>query len=475
MTVATDNPTEEKVNVGSDSKKFDFNACTKEELIEKVPQWYDGKDPKNRDAFLTLADNDPVAFERIDKMLHEDSSGEEPPKEEPKSDEKSEPSEENADSEASKEDADDFIEIQSLKLRRNQLGTFLKNRSPEEALLLKLDAHDHAERTIVDLKERNNGLSSQTMKLREQLIESRKQPSKTEQKEEIEPDDFDFDRDEADLYDPDQQEKFLSNYEKMLKRLTEGKTQPDVKSDQKGETLNPDEQELYKQLEKNSIQREFDEINDLQRSVPELQFSDGSTFQQKDRQLLEFRQKVANVLGVTSNINAHEQYNSNPKIRQLCEARGITEPPELDKWAEIVKVRQQRNHNLNNYAQQIGKKSIEIPNFIGNTYLDIYNKMVPVGGYDKGKLTAQIKQHEDAARKKDANESRYVTEPPPQVSNTGNSELGQMNEADLNNLIARYGQKGINSISSDEAKLLLKLTEEQGFPAPLELMQKAKG
>lgn len=475
MTVATDNPTEEKVNVGSESKKFDFNACTKEELIEKVPLWYEGKDPRNRDAFLTLADNDPVAFERIDKMLHEDSSGEEPPKEEPKSDEKSEPSAENADPEAPEEDTDDFIEIQSLKLRRNQLGTFLKNRSPEEALLLKLDAHDHAERTIVDLKERNNGLSSQTMKLREQLIESRKQPSKTEQKEEIGPDEFDFDREEADLYDPDQQEKFLSNYEKMLKRLKEGKTQPEVKSDQKGETLNPDEQELYKQLEKNSIQREFDEINDLQRSVPELQFSDGSTFQQKDRQLLEFRQKVANVLGVTSNINAHEQYNSNPKIRQLCEARGITEPPELDKWAEIVKVRQQRNHNLNNYAQQIGKKSIEIPNFIGNTYLDIYNKTVPVDRYDKGKLTAQIKQHEDAARKKDANESRYVTEPPPQVSNTGNTGLGQMNEADLNNLIARYGQKGINSISSDEAKLLLKLTEEQGFPAPLELMQKAKG
>jgi len=473
MTTETiDNPTQEKINVGSDSKEFDFNNCTTEELFEHVELWKQGKDRKNGDKFLLLDENDPVAYERINNMLIAGKS-EGPPKEDTEKaveqETKSEPKTEEV-----KED-DDFIEIPAIKLRKNQLGTFLKNRSPEEALRLKLEAHDHAERTIVDLKERNNGLSNQTLKLREQLIESKKQPPpKAEVEEETTPDEFDFNREDADLYDPDQQEKFLSNYEKMLKRLKQGTPPVDPKQEEQKVEQSSDEQELLNQLTNRSLQEEFDEINDLQRAVPELRFSDGSTFQQKDQQLLAFRQKVASVVGVTDYVKAHQQYLSNPQVRQLCDARGITEPPELDKWNAIVQVRIKRNDNMNNYAQRIGKKSVEIPNFMGNTYIDNYNKMNKSVGFDKEKLSAQIKQHEDAERKKDDNNSRYVTEPPPEASHTSNAELGQVSEADVLALINRYGAKGIDSISSDEARLLVRLNEVQGNDQPLDLLKKAK-
>lgn len=472
MTTETiDNPTEEKkVAMGSDSKEFDFNNCTTEELFEHVELWKQGKDRKNGDKFLLLDENDPVAYERINNMLIAGKS-EDPPKEE-KTVEKETPSEPKP--EEVKED-DDFIEIPTIKLRKDQLGTFLKNRSPEEALRLKLEAHDHAERTIVDLKERNNGLSNQTLKLREQLIESKKQlPPKAEVEEETTPDEFDFNREDADLYDPDQQERFLSNYEKMLKRLKQGTPPVAPKQEKQKEEQSSDEQELLNQLTNRSLQEEFDEINDLQRAVPELRFSDGSTFQQKDQQLLAFRQKVASVVGVTDYVKAHQQYLSNPQVRQLCDARGITEPPELDKWNAIVQVRIKRNDNMNNYAQRIGKKSVEIPNFMGNTYIDNYNKMNQNAGFDKEKLNAQIKQHEDAERKKDNNNSRYVTEPPPEASHTSNAELGQVSEADVLALINRYGAKGIDSISSDEARLLVRLNEVQGNDQPLDLLKKAK-
>ena len=476
MTVATtDNPTDEKVKVGSesDSKKFDFNTCTKEELVERVKLWEQGKDPKGRDAFCLLNEKDPVAYERVDKMLIGESKSEEPPKAQLPAEEVEKPSE--SKTEEGTENDDDFIEIPSLKLRKDQLGTFLKNRSPQEALLLKLDAHDHAERTIVDLKERNNGLSSQTLKLREMLIESKKHPPKAEVKEEIKVDEFDFDRNEVDLYDPDQQEKLLTNYEKLLQKLKKGEPPAELKQEVKTKEISSDEKELVTQLENTSLQREFDEINDLQRAAPELRFSDGSTFQQKDRQLLEFRQKVANIVGVTDYVKAHEQFLSNPQVRQLCEARGIVEPPELDKWGAIVKVRSTRNNNINNYAHQIGKKAIEIPNFVGNTYLDIYNRTAPKAGFDKVKLNDQIRSHEEAERKKDAHEARYVTEPPPNASHASNAELGQMNENDILNIVNRYGSKGIGSISSDEAKMLIRLNEIQGIDTPLDLMQKAKG
>lgn len=476
MTTATiDNPTEEKkVNMGSDSKKFDFNNCTSEELFEHVELWRQGKDRKNGDEFLLLDEKDPVAYERINNMLLSGKSVD-PPKEdtekvvEKESESETKPEEETED--------DQFIEIPSIKLRKDQLGTFLKNRSPQEALLLKLEAHDHAERTIVELKERNNGLSSQTLKLREQLIESKKQPPpKAEIEEESTPDEFDFNREDADLYDPDQQEKFLSNYGKMLKILKQGNQPASPKSDNTKKELSSDEQELLNQLTNRSLQEEFDEINDLQRAVPELRFSDGSTFQQKDQQLLAFRQKVASVVGVTDLVKAHQQYLANPQTRQLCEARGITEPPELDKWNAIVQVRIKRNDNINNYAQQIGKKSIEIPNFVGNSYVDNYNKMNTGNtGFDKEKLNAQIKQQEEAQRKRDNSQSRYVTEPPPEASHTSNAELGQMSEADILNVVNRYGSKGIDSISSDEAKLLLRLNEVQGIDNPIDLLQKAKG
>jgi hypothetical protein len=470
MTTDTiDNPTEEKVNVGSNSKKFDFNNCTAEELFEHVELWRQGKDRKNGDEFLLLDEKDPVAYDRINNMLIAGKS--DPPKEDTKEvveDEKI------SESKPEVKEDDDFIEIQSIKLRKDQLGTFLKNRSPEEALLLKLDAHDHAERTIKDLKERNNGLSSQTLKLREKLIESKKQPPpKAEVKEEDSPDEFDFNREDADLYDPDQQEKFLSNYEKMLKKLKQG-IPVDLKQEEVKKEQPSVEQELLNHLKDRSLQEEFDEINDLQRAVPELRFSDGSTFEQKDQQLLAFRQKVAAVVGVTDTVKAHQQYLSNPQVRQLCEARGILEPPELDKWNAIVQVRIKRNDNMNNYAQRIGKESVEIPNFMGNTYIDNYNKMNLNVGFDKEKLNTQIKQHEEAERKRDDSQSRYVTEPPPEASHTSNAELGQYSETEILNIANRYAAKGIDSISQDEARLLVRLNEIQDNPQPLDLLQKAK-
>lgn len=473
MATATDNPTEEKVKVGSDSKIIDFNTCTAEELAEHVNLWHQDKDKKNRDRFCLLQENDPVAYDRIDKMLL--GINEEPPKETLPAEEKNEDDKTSETKTEEVNEDDDFIEIPSIKLRKDQLGTFLKNRSPQEALLLKLDAHDHAERTIVDLKERNNGLSNQTLKLREQLIESKKQPPKAEVHEEIKIDEFDFNREDADLYDPDQQEKFLSNYEKLLQKVKQGNPPAEQKSAEKENETSTDEQELLNQLTNQSLQIEFDEIDDLLRAVPELRFSDGSTFQQKDQQLLAFRQKVANVVGVTNTVKAHEQYLNNPQVRQLCEARGITEPPELDKWGAIVKVRIKRNDNMNNYAQQIGKKSVEIPNFVGNTYLDIYNKMNLQVGIDKDKLNTQIKQYEITEKKKDEQESRYVTEPPPEASHANNSELGQISEADFMALLKRYEHNGISSISSDEAKYLIRLNETQGYDNPLDLLQKAKG
>lgn len=470
-TETLDNPTEEKVKVGSDSKTIDFNTCTPEELAEHVELWHQDKDKKNRDAFLLLDQKDPVAYDRIDKMLHGESV-DIPPKEEKSEEEEEKPSE--SKTEEGTENDDDFIEIPTLKLRKDQLGTFLKNRSPQEALLLKLDAHDHAERTIIDLKERNDGLSSQTLKLREQLIESKKQPPKVEVKEEVKADEFEFDRDEIDLYDPDQQEKFLSNYDKLLHKVKQKSIPAELKQIEPKKELSSDEQELTIQLENNSLQREFDEINDLQRAIPELRFSDGSTFQQKDTQLLEFRQKVATTVGVTDLVRAHEQYLNNPQVRQLCEARGITEPPELDKWGAIVKVRSTRNNNINNYAKQIGKRAIEIPNFVGNTYLDNFNKMNLNVGFDKEKLKNQIKVHEDAEKKKD--QSNYVTEPPPNASHTGNAELGvQLSQSEFDNLLGRYSKKGVEAISSDEARYLIKLNEIQGLEHPLDLLQKAKG
>lgn len=470
MTTATaDNPTQEDVNVGSDSKIFDFNSCSKEEFLEKYELWRNGKDPKGRDAFCLLQEKDPVAYERIDKMLLGNS--ESPPKED-KKEEEEKPSELKDEPKVEEGKEDDFIEISNLKLRKDQLGTFLTNRSPEEALLLKLDAHDHAERTIVDLKERNNGLSTQTLKLREQLIESKKHPPKVETKEEIKPEEFDFNRDEIDLYDPDQQEKFLSNHEKLLQKLKDGNKPPAVKQTEPKKELSSDEQDLLIQLENNSIQREFDEINDLQRAVPELRFSDGSTFQQKDQQLLAFRQKVASVVGVTDHVKAHQRFLSDQQVRQLCEARGIIEPPELEKWSAIVRVRQQRNKNMNEYAQQIGKKTVEIPNFVGNTYLDIYNKTAPKSAFDKETLNTQIKAQEQVEKKKD--ESRYVSEPPPNASQPSNIDIGQVNESDVMNSLERYRVKGVEAISADEARVLLKYVDVQGAPRPLDLLQKAK-
>lgn len=471
-TTQTDNPTEEKVAMGSDSKKIDFNSCTPEELFEHVELWHQGKDHKNRDEFLLLDEKDPVAYERINNMLVAGKS-DVPPKEKQKDIEDETPPE--TKSEEDVQEDDEFIEIPNIKLRKDQLGTFLKNRSPEDALRLKLEAHDHAERTIVDLKERNSGLSSQTLKLREQLIEAKKQPPpKAEVKEEENTEEFDLNIKEVDLYDPDQQEKFLTSYEKMRKKIKQGSDPVASKQEIVEEKQLPDEQEIINQLTNRSLQEEFDEINDLQRVAPELQFSDGSTFQQKDQQLLAFRQKVASVVGVTDTVQAHQQYLSNPQVRQLCEAKGIIEPPELDKWNAIVQVRVNRNKNINDYAQQLGKKAVEIPNFVGNTYKDNFYKMNLKVGVDKEKLNAQIRQHEDAERKKESDKSRYVSEPPPEASHASNAELGQMNESDIMNIINRYGSKGVESISSEEARLLIRLNETQGIDSPAKLLQKAK-
>lgn len=542
-TTAGSHPTEGENNNVTEVVRFDWENGTLEQFDEIVVT---GKDAKAQNDWLLASPNDPK-FERINKLLDDRESGTYTP---PSTDDGTKPDEsgnDGGDGSSSSEGGtekppesgttqeggtDDpakppeLVEVNGLKISKDLLGTFLKNHDVNDAIKLALEAQRNGQNFIDDLKPKYNQLQDTTVNLRKQLIEARQkiegleqeaserkaQPPQQEQRQpinisEIETVDFD----NLDAYDPTEMEKVIGKFKAVKEKISElnkqietapPQKQPKVEPKPTGDQTPPakkESPEVKEQLDaifQSSIDRELDEIADLQRAVPALRSN--VPFKDLDIQVANFQAGVAGVAGLDPNSGAdmakaaatyYSQTPEGDQLRELCKIRGVNPPDEIEKWSEIMKFRKVRSANIAERARQeedivlskTGKKvsvnPYEVAQIKGNTYLDLYNSANPVD-VNRIALNAKVESHREAASTAAASQNSHVPEPGPNTGTQPATPASSMSEEDLTKLFIRY-RDSPNSITKDEAAFMLETARNNNFTNSHglldDLIKRAKG
>jgi len=504
---------EEKGSQENQVQPFDVATCSLDDFEKEVIH---GKQFLVRDEWLTAGDdeNHPV-FGRINKMINDRASGKVP------SESGSEGGQSSGEVESKKEgDQDkgaggdaggaegkqntetevDFVELEKVKIPKELLGTYIKNRSTDEAVIEALKGKVEADKFISELRGRHDGLASTTISLRQQLAEAQRKLKEAEsrpaapaggqpasQNAQSEDEEIDFDSDAA-LFDSEVQEKFKGQMEKAKKLIASYKErlskpqehQAASATDKGGEKkadVPPEVAEQNKALADLSRETELLEISDLQRHVPEMRTQ--RPFKAIDLDVHNFQLKVGSVAGGGDYAAAVRTYYSNTpqgeQLRANCEAQGVKPPAEIDTWAKIITLRTERNKNIESYRKNqstiLGRElnPYEVGVLPNNTYLDMYQRS-STPDLNKLKLQSRIEGHKEAERAAAA-AGQHVPEPPPSEGNPVHTSAAMMSEKEINDLIT----KPIEKMSTDEAKMVLEMCKSIDAPIPKTLIEKAKG
>lgn len=501
--VKKDNPADNAdmgSNDNSNNQPLDLASCTLEQFDAEI---ISGNNRKLRDEYLSLPDDDPVAV-RINTLLDNRANGTDDGAENTGDDPAQQGDATGGDAEkpnadgqppASEGDSDEFVEVKSLKVRKSLIEKYLPNRTPDEAAAELIKASGYQEGTIQGLKERNDGLATKTLSLRDQLDAERKAKEAAERratelaqlKHEAETtvEEFDFNEDEdIDLYDPDQQERALSLLRKAKKTIDDlksgkAKQQPpegnSPSAPQQGKKP-PVDSERIKDLRDIATQREYNEIADLQSDVPELRMD--VPFQKVDEQVYNFRVGVMKTLGVESwSEAANAYYADNPQgnqLRETCKLRGVQPPADIETWEKIIDVRKERIKNIEDRAKVEGKNQYEVAPLPYNTYRDIYKRNRPAT-VDLGALKRKADIDAQIANSKSQNSRQTVPEP----QSNENSRFTDVNTTPDEQLsfLAKKLAADPNSLSTEECKQIVAFAVRTGDEEvlPEVVLRKSKG
>ena len=526
-------------NEGDKSTVIDLMTCTLEDFDKEVL----GDNKKLRDDWLAAGpDTKDEGFIRINKMLKEREEGTyTTPEGGPKPSEKqggkgaeggSENPPETGSEQGGENQVEETVEVNGLKISKSLLGTFLVNHEPLEAVKLALEAQQNGQRFIDDLKPRYYQLQDTTTNLRQQLIDAQNKidglkraakEAKPLERQSInipEIDSIDFDS--LDAYDPTAMGELIENVKGAKQKIadlnkgvegsggqqaqqqpsteqiqpSEGGTQspPAQQQDSTTGSTSPVVQEQLDALYDAALDREFDEIADLQRAIPVLRTT--ISYKDLDTKVANFQSSVAAAAGLnpksrTDMVKAYSTYFSQTpegeQLRALCEVRGVKPPKEIEKWSEIMKIRKVRNANIAERAREIEGEILkhtgrtvkqelyQIKPIKGNTYLDLYKSANPID-VNKIALESKIKGHQEAATRASASSQSHVPEPGPDTGTQPPSPAGAMSEEDLTKLFIKY-RDNPNSVTSDEAKFMLEVAKANSFDSRLldDLIKRAKG
>lgn len=512
-----------------ESAVFDFATGTLEQFDELV---INGEDLKSRDEWLNAEPDDPK-FKRINDLLNDREAGKyTPPEPEGKPAETGGKPDEGKGGEGTEGEAEtssetgtdeevETVAIGDFQIPKDLLGTFLNGHTVEEAVKLALEARINGQNFIDEIKPKHNQLQDTTANLRQQLIETQQKLEGLEraakehgaaQSVEVKPfavpEIEEVDLDDLDAYDPAAMEEFIKKLKGVKGKIVDYNKEVLSQQQKKPESKQPEGsgggavpeknapvskavQEQVDALYQASIDRELDEISDLQRAIPALRTT--IKFSELDNQVTAFQSGIAAAAGMNPNsvddmLKATRTYYSQTaegeQLREMCKVRGVNPPKEIDKWSEVMKFRKVRNANIADRAreiedeifhstgQKVSKQLHQIKPIAGNTYLDLYQKANPID-VNKIALEATVKGHQNAARNAAAFSQSHVAEPGEGVGHQENF-IGYETEKGQVDLVSKYRDHP-NSITQDEAKMLLSWCNEGGIPPPDDLLKRAKG
>lgn len=336
----------------------------------------------------------------------------------------------------------------STEIEEELLGTYLTNRSPEEAILEVIKGKRASDETIELLKKRLKETEGDNVSVKKVLEEERskkaQQQAQTPKEEPKQDNDIlELLEKEDDLLtlDPQAAKKLAKKIKDLESKF--GAVSPKI-NELDTKLKNEEDRKLADEYSHNLLKREFDEIEELLTIEPSLKPA-GKTFKQLNDEVTSFIDDVNRFYGGPKGI---ELYSSTSKegedFRAKVAAARITPPSEIEKHQKVVELKTQRDAAWNKQREAIektlGRKlSIrELPDPILK-YSDVYYKERGRGGFQ-----TPIQETSETHRKVSAPPQKVAKELDP------NASSGMPGEEEL----LRLFQKDSSGYNKSEAQLV---------------------
>lgn len=336
----------------------------------------------------------------------------------------------------------------------NDRNNYLKDRTPEDAVIEALKGKGEADRFIMDLNSRLGESSKQTMELRRQLAEAKAAPAAGSAEtppgffkmpEGVEKVEFDGDIDDIDLFVEDTHEKVRKAL-KAFQAITKAQpapaatATPPAKTDSAHGGQQPGSVKLSpEEVGKLTLQKEMDEILALQAAIPELRTP--VSFDKLDLSVFGFLTEVGKAIGIKNPESpegqkaASEYYFSTAedgqRVRDLCATKKITMPPGTEIHREIMAIRAERNNNRNAARLSLAKASgkdftdLDVPDDLpGVTYADVFSRRGKQPSLTEFMRQAQVKSHKDAEAAAEAARSGHAKTVPGDMTQQPPMDVG---------------------------------------------------
>jgi hypothetical protein len=361
----------------------------------------------------------------------------------------------------------------TLKVKKYQLGSFLTNRTPEEAVLAKLKGKDDADRYIESLKSNISHYTNETTTLRRQLKDATDKAtqitapvvSSTPATPLPNMDDLKG----VDLFDVDGQKKLLDSVAAIATAVTNQQGNRDVAKETQ---TAPQTQDDVLSRQKSFEQNELAQMRELQYRVPELATS---------RDILEIDREVAKTYVAMDNLAGGQggidlYLSPTPQgqaFRERCQSSGVALPAEYDQWYQIMSTREKRMGALSEMASSLSEKRGEkfsiydVYDTPRSSYVDFF---APIES-PLSRISKTLSDHQ-AARAAAELPSGTVPEIPQSILNTQlPADVKLWSDAQADSFI---NSKPLNAFTRDEAIIVKQIYEAMQVPVPSLIADKIK-
>lgn len=461
---------------GSDVKPFDFATGTLEQFEDQIDN-----NPEFRDDYSKNM-TDPK-YERFHEMIGAKLSGVDIANPQgAQKDQEKQPANPQGETVAPATEQDLTV---SLKIPKDLLGSYLVNRTPEEAVIEVIKGKNEADKYIEKLRSKTSALSDETISLRNQLTQALERvnaapqeqaaaaqaagPQAEQNAQEVNLDELES----LDLFDPDNHKKVTGAIRSLATQLAEiRKGKPTEQPS--GQKTTPEIEKARNDNVNELLEREFDEIEELQMKVPELRTP--KAFKDLDQDVLNFYTRIDEIAGAKNYLDGVRRYFSQTPegqaLRDQCAEQKVAPPEGYQAHQQIMTYRTKRNEDkgryLKNLSQKLGQdiSEADIPPIPHTSYIDYYN-LAHYADIRKIGLESRIEGHREA-QAASAAAKNHVPDIPPEKGQPETSVTGWTMEQKIALL-----NKPSNSYTQEEARLATEIYKEAGEKPPHRILKKA--
>lgn len=370
----------------------------------------------------------------------------------------------------------------SIKIDPKLFGTYLVNRTPEEALEALRVGKIRADVYIENQKGHITSLEKSTLELRRQLDEATRRAAAQQmpvsapvsqvpaaELESINVDELK----ELDPFDPDTQRKLIEAIGALQKQALA----PRVQATQESTSVQP--APPAQQSGVDPVQQKLFEESD-KRLMQELQYNNPELYTARD--IMEIDRDVANAYAKMQQLggNANLYFSQTPAgelFQKQCTEQGVTMPEEFGTWYTVMSIREQRQADLAKIAENLNTRKgtnlsmydvADTPNY---GYTDYYKRSSPAQSVNTpvNKLQGVIEKH-----KLSQAAATLPEDVVPEIPSNMGQPISDISSWTVDMMKGHLNSKDYKDMTREEAAASIEILKLVGETPPAVLVNKLK-